>query len=66
MRTAALGPVEQYLRLTGKPRSEYRDGVASSKAIPDKLRALIQFALQMLLSSQGVQPYPELTLRISP
>jgi Uma2 family endonuclease len=66
MSTTALMPVEEYLRLTEKPYREFRDGVVSSKAMPGKLHSLIQFALQMLLRSQGVQPLPELTLRLSP
>ena len=66
MSTIALTSVEEYLRLTEKPYCEYRDGVVSPKAMPAKLHSLIQFALQMLLRGQGVQPLPELTLRISP
>ena len=66
MGTTVLTPVEEYLRLTEKPYREYREGVISQKAMPTKLHALIQFALQMLLRAQGVQPLPELTLRISP
>jgi len=66
MSTTALTPVEEYLRLTEKPYREYRDGVVTPKAMPTKLHSLIQFAVQMLLRGQGVQPLPELTLRISP
>jgi Uma2 family endonuclease len=66
MSTMGITPVEEYLRLTGKPYREYRDGVVSPKATPTKLHSLIQFALQMLLRGQGVQPLPELTLRVSP
>lgn len=66
MSTTALTPVDEYLRLTEKPYREYRDDVVSAKAMPTKLHSLIQFALQMLLRGQGVQPLPELTLRISP
>ena len=58
--------VEEYLRLTEKPCSEYRDGMVSPKALHTKFHSLIQFALQMLLRGQGVQPMPELTVRISP
>jgi len=58
--------VEEYLRLTEKPYREYRDGVVSCKAMPTKLHSIIQYALLMLLRSQGVQPLPELTVRISP
>ena len=59
-------PVDEYLRLTEKPYREYRNGVVSPKAMPTKFHSLIQFALQMLLRAQGVQPWPELTVRISP
>ena len=66
MSTTVLMPVEQYLRLTGKPYREYRDGLVSPKAMPTKFHAIIQYALLMLLRGQGVQPLPELTVRISP
>jgi len=58
--------VEEYLGLTEKPYREYRDGVVSSKAWPTKLHSIIQSALERLLWNQGVQPLPELTVRISP
>jgi Uma2 family endonuclease len=66
MSTIALTSVEEYLRLTEKPYREYRDGVVSPKPMPTKLHAIIQFALLMLLRRQGVQPLPELTMRVSP
>jgi Uma2 family endonuclease len=59
-------PVEEYLRLTEKPYREYRDGVVTPKAMGTKFHSLIQYALLMLLRVQGVQPLPELTVRISP
>ena len=59
-------PVEEYLRLTAKPYAEYREGEVSTKAMPTKLHSLIQYALLMLLRKHGVQPLPELTVRISP
>ena len=58
-------PVEEYLRLTEKPYREYRGGDVSAKAMPTKLHSVIQYALLMLLRNQGVQPLPELTVRIS-
>jgi Uma2 family endonuclease len=64
--TAGLMQVDEYLRLTEKPYCEYRDGAVSDKAIPTKFHSIIQYALQMLLGGQGVQPFPELTVRISP
>ena len=66
MSATVLMPVDEYLRLTEKPYREYRNGVVSPKAMPTKFHSLIQFALQMLLRAQGVQPWPELTVRISP
>ena len=63
--TTTLMPVEEYLRLTEKPYREYRDGDVSAKAMPTKLHSVIQYALLMLLRGQGVQPLPELTVRIS-
>ena len=58
-------PVDEYLRLTEKPYREYRDGDVSAKTMPTKLHSVIQYALLMLLRNQGVQPLPELTVRIS-
>jgi Uma2 family endonuclease len=66
MSTTALMSVEEYLRLTEKPNCEYKDGVLYPKAMPTKFHSIIQFALSMLLRNQGVQPLPELTVRISP
>jgi Uma2 family endonuclease len=66
MNTAALMPVEEYLRLTEKPYLEYRDGALFPKSMPTKFHALIQYALLLLLRNQGVRPLPELTVRISP
>ena len=66
MSTTALIPIEDYLRLTEKPYSEYRNGEVSLKAMPTKFHSLIQCALLMLLRAQGVRPLPELTVRISP
>jgi Uma2 family endonuclease len=66
MSTTALMPVEEYLRLTDKPYCEYRDGVVSPKAMPTKLHSIIQRVLMTMLQDQGVQAFPELTVRISP
>jgi Uma2 family endonuclease len=66
MSTAALMPVDEYLRLTDKPYREYRAGAVSSKPMPTKLHALIQRALLMLLHGQGAPALPELTVSISP
>jgi Uma2 family endonuclease len=71
MITGALVAVEDYLRLTEKPSREYRDGLLYPKAMPTKLHSIIQRVLVTLLQSasgnkSGAQPFPELTLRISP
>ncbi len=58
--------VDEYLRLTEKAYCEYRDGKVSQKARATKFHATIQRDLLMLLDNQGVQPLPELTVRISP
>jgi len=65
MSTAALVPVEAYLRMSEKPNREYRDGVLYPKAIPTKLHSIIQRVLMTMLEKQGVAAFPELTLRIS-
>jgi Uma2 family endonuclease len=66
MSTTALIPVEDYLRHSGKPNCEYRDGVLYPKAMPTKFHSIIQRVLLTLLQKQGVQAFPELTVRISP
>jgi Uma2 family endonuclease len=66
MSTAALISVDEYLRLTEKPYREYRNGEISIKAMPTKLHAIIQRMLLLLLEKQGMDAYPELTVRISP
>ena len=45
-------PVEEYLRLTGKPYRECRDGVLYSKAIPAKVHSLILRVLAKLLANE--------------
>ena len=64
--TAAVMSVEEYLRLTEKPYGEYRDGVVCPKAMPTKLHSIIQRVLIMLLEKQGVEAFPELTVRTTP
>jgi Uma2 family endonuclease len=66
MSTTTLMPVEEYLCCTEKPNREYRDGVVTPKAMPTKFHAIVQRVLLTLLQNQGVQAFPELTLRISP
>ena len=66
MSTAALVPVEAYLRMTDKPYREYREGVLYPKPLPTKLHALIQRALLTLLEAQNAPAFPELTLCLSP
>jgi Uma2 family endonuclease len=64
--TAAIMPVEAYLRLSEKPYREYRDGVVSAKAKPTKLHSIIQRVLMMILQRRGASVFPELTVRITP
>jgi Uma2 family endonuclease len=65
MSASALVSIEDYFRHSGKPNCEYWDGAIIPKPMPTKQHSLIQYALLMLLRAQGVQPYPELTLRTS-
>ena len=65
MSASALVSIKEYLRYTGKPNCEYKDGAVFRKPMPTKQHSLIQYALLMLPKAQGVQPYPELTLRTS-
>ena len=58
--------VEEYLRLTGKPYCEYRDGALFPKAMPAKLHSIIQRILMRLLEKLGAQVFPELTVRTTP
>ena len=55
MSLSALIPVQEYLGLSDKPAHEYRDGVLSSKAMPTKLHALIQYLLIDALRKKGVE-----------
>jgi len=65
MSTAALISVEDYLRLSEKPISEYRDGVLYPKAMPTKLHAAIEFQLVTMLRHLGLDSFAELTVRLS-
>jgi Uma2 family endonuclease len=65
MSTAALVSVEEYLRRTEKPYCEYIDGVLNPKAMPTIPHGLVQYLLVMLLRRQGVQAFPEATVRLS-
>jgi hypothetical protein len=53
MKTTALMPVEEYLRLTEKPYCGYRDGVVSPKALGTKFHSIVQCDLLMLLQNAG-------------
>jgi Uma2 family endonuclease len=66
MSAAATVSVEDYLRHTEKPLSEYVDGVLSPKAMPTKAHALIQLILQLMLRKQGVEALAEVQVRLSP
>jgi len=66
MSTTALVPVEEYLRLTGKPNREYRDGVLYPKAMPTTFHGVLQLILGAALRKLGLQAGSEVTVRISP
>lgn len=66
MSTAALVPVEEYLRRTEKPNCEYVDGVLHPKALSTVGHSRIQAMLLVLLSQFGIEALPEVTLRLSP
>ena len=66
MGTATLIPVEEYLRYTGKPNSEYRDGVLYPKPMPTTFHGLLEFMLVVMLRKLGLQAAPEVTVRLSP
>lgn len=53
MSTTALVPVEEYLRQTEKPTSEYREGVLFPKAMPTKFHAALEFMLVAMLRGLG-------------
>ncbi|MDX2268199.1 MAG: Uma2 family endonuclease [Bryobacter sp.] len=54
MNTAVLVPVEEYLRYTGKPYREYREGRVEEKAMPTVLHGLLAWALVTLLRRAGL------------
>jgi Uma2 family endonuclease len=66
MNTAALVPVEEYLRLTDKPTCEYSEGVLYPKPMPTKFHGVIQFMLVAMLRKLGLDAVPEVTVRLSP
>jgi len=58
--------VEEYLRLTGEPTCEYRDGGLFPKSLPTKFHAALEFMLVLMLRKLGLEAYHELTVRLSP
>ena len=65
MGTAGLIPVEEYLRYSGKPNCEYREGVLYPKPMPTTFHGLLGFMLVTLLRRLGLQAAPEVTVRLS-
>jgi Uma2 family endonuclease len=65
MSTAALVPLEEYLRLTDKPYREYRDGVLYPKPMPTWAHGVLQSVLAALLRKLGLQAGSEITVRLS-
>jgi Uma2 family endonuclease len=66
MGITALMPVEEYLRLTGKPTSEYREGALYPKPMPTKFHGILEFVLVTLLRKLGLDAVAEVTVRLSP
>jgi Uma2 family endonuclease len=66
MSTTALMPVEEYLRLSGKPTCEYRDGVLFPKPMPTKFHGALEVMLVLMLRKLGLEAYPEVSVRLSP
>jgi Uma2 family endonuclease len=64
--TGANVSVADYLRCSGKPNVEYREGVLVSKPLPSTVHGLLEFQLVMMLRRQGVQAVPEVTVMLSP
>jgi Uma2 family endonuclease len=66
MSSTTLVPVEEYLRFSGKPNCEYREGVLYPKPIPTTFHGLLEFMLVVMLRNLGLQAAPEVTVRLSP
>jgi Uma2 family endonuclease len=66
MITATVLSVEEYLRYSGKPNCEYRDGFLHPKPIPTTLHGLLEFLLVAMLNKLGLQAAPEVTVKLSP
>jgi Uma2 family endonuclease len=66
MSSATFVPVENYLRLTGKPTCEYRDGVLYSKALLTTFHGILELMLGLALRKLGLQAAAEVTVRLSP
>ncbi|MFN0101940.1 MAG: Uma2 family endonuclease [Bryobacteraceae bacterium] len=65
MRTTALMPVEEYLRLTHKPTCEYREGLLYPKPMPTKFHGVLEFMLVAMLRKLGLDAVAEVTVRLS-
>jgi Uma2 family endonuclease len=66
MGTTVLVPVEEYLRSSQKPHSEYRDGVLYPKPMPTTFHGILQLMLGLALRRLGLQAGTEVTVRLSP
>lgn len=65
MSTTTLIPVGEYLRLTGKPNREYRDGVLFPKPMATWSHGVLQGLLVAMLSRLGFRAGSEISVRIS-
>ena len=66
MGSTTLVPVAEYLRYSGKPNCEYRDGVLYPKPMPTTFHGLLEFMLVVMLRKLGLQAAPEVTVKVSP
>ena len=66
MSSSNLLSVDEYLRYSEKPNSEYRDGVVNPKPIPTTFHGLLEFMLVAMLRHLGLQAAPEVTVKLSP
>jgi Uma2 family endonuclease len=65
MSSTTLVPVEEYLRMTGKPTCEYRDGVLYPKPMGTTFHGILEAVLWLALRKLGLQAAPEVTVRLS-
>ena len=65
MAAGAPVSVEEYLKSSFNPNSEYVEGRVRPKSLPTKLHSLLEFMITVSLRQQGVEALAELTVRLS-